>query len=52
MFHVVRYRLVRRMESMRVRTTPLDLYDDLELVERYRFDRQTILQIADLYQEH
>ncbi|CAC5410350.1 HARBI1 [Mytilus coruscus] len=57
MFHIARYwllagrRAMRRERVFRDRTNPLDLYDDLELVERFRFDRQTILQIADLLQE-
>ncbi|CAC5403275.1 HARBI1 [Mytilus coruscus] len=57
MFHIARYRLLagrramRREHVFRDRTNPLDLYDDLELVKRFRFDRQTILQIADLLQE-
>ncbi|CAC5403276.1 HARBI1 [Mytilus coruscus] len=42
---------MRREHVFRDRTNPLDLYDDLELVKRFRFDRQTILQIADLLQE-
>ncbi|XP_063404190.1 putative nuclease HARBI1 [Mytilus trossulus] len=42
---------MRRERVFIDRTNPLDLYDDLELVERFRFDRQTILQITDLLQE-
>ena len=57
MFHVNRYRMLevrtamRRERIFRNRTNPLEIYDDLELFERFRFDRRTILQIAQLLQD-
>ena len=54
MFHVNRYRMLevrtamRRERIFRNRTNPLEIYDDLELFERFRFDRRTILQIVQL----
>ena len=54
MFHVKRYRMLevrkamRRKRIFRDRTIPLEMYDDLELIERLRFDRRTILQITRL----
>jgi hypothetical protein len=32
-----------RERIFRDRTNPLEIYDDLELIERFRFDRRTIL---------
>jgi hypothetical protein len=52
MFHVNRYQMLEVMRAMRRerifrdRTNPLEIYDDLELIERFRFDRRTILQSA------
>jgi hypothetical protein len=52
MFHVNRYRIlevmraIRRERIFRNRTNSLEIYDDLELIERFRFDRRTILQIT------
>ena len=49
MFHVNRYRMLevrramRRERICRDGTNPLEIYDDLELIERFRFDRRTIL---------
>ena len=57
MFHVKRYRMLevrramRRERICRDRTNPLEIYDDLELIERFRFDRRTILQITQLLQD-
>ena len=57
MFHVNRYRMLevgsamRRECIFRDRTNPLEIYDDLELIERLRFDRRTILQITQLLQD-
>jgi hypothetical protein len=56
MFHVNRYRMLevrramRRERIFRDRTNPLEIYD-LELIERFRFDRRTILQITQLLQD-
>ena len=57
MFHVNRYRMLEVRSAMRRecifrdRTNPLEIYDDLELIERLRFDRRTILQITQLLQD-
>ena len=57
MFHVNRYRMLevstamRRERIFRNRINPLEIYDDLELIERFRFDRRTILQITQLLQD-
>jgi hypothetical protein len=46
MFHVNRYRMLevrrtmRRERIFRDRTNPLEIYDDLELIERFRFERR------------
>ena len=37
---------MRRERIFRDRTNPLEIYDDLELLEGFRFDRRTILQIT------
>ena len=42
---------MRRERIFRDRTNPLEIYDDLELIERFRFDRGTILQITQLLQD-
>ena len=34
------------------RSDPLDFYDDLELVQRFRFSRSAILKITELIQNH
>ena len=45
MCHVNRYLMLevrtamRRERIFRNRTNPLEIYDDLELIERFRFDR-------------
>jgi hypothetical protein len=57
MFYVKRYRMLevrramRRERIWRDRTNTLEIYDDLELIERFRFNRGTILQITQLLQE-
>ena len=57
MFHVNRHRMLEVRRAMRRecifrdRTNPLEIYDDLELIERLRFDRRTILQITQLLQD-
>jgi hypothetical protein len=33
------------------RTKPLDIYDDFELIDKYRFDRQSIMMICDMLQD-
>jgi hypothetical protein len=30
---------------------PLDIYDDFELIEKYRFDRQSIMMICDMLED-
>ena len=41
MFHVNRYRMLEvRRAIFRDKTNPLEIYDDLELIERFRFDRR------------
>ena len=40
-------RLVRRERIFRDRTHPLEVYDDVELVERYRFRRADILWLVE-----
>ena len=42
---------MRRERICRDRTNPLEIYDDLELIERFRFNRRTILQITQLLQD-
>ena len=39
-----------RERVFRDRSNPLDCYDDLELVQRFRFSRLSILKIAELIQ--
>jgi hypothetical protein len=41
LFHAGR-RALRRERVFRDRTKPLDIYDDFELIDKYRFDRQSI----------
>ena len=55
MFHVGRFRLfhagrraLRRERVFRDRTKPLNIYDDFELIDKYRFDRQSIIMICDM----
>jgi hypothetical protein len=50
MFHVGRFRLfhagrraLRRERVFRDRTKPLDIYHDFELIDKYRFYRQSII---------
>jgi hypothetical protein len=42
---------MRRERICREITNPLEIYDDLELIEWFRFDRRTILQIIQLLQD-
>jgi hypothetical protein len=58
MFHVERFRLfhagrraLRRERVFRDRPKPLDIYDDFELIDKYRFDRQSIMMICDMLQD-
>ena len=58
MFHVGRFRLfhagrraIRRERVFRDCTKPLDIYDDFELIDKYRFDRQSIMMICDMLQD-
>jgi len=51
MFHVNRYRMLEGLWEGNVSleiTNQLEIYDDLELIERFKFDRRTILQITQL----
>jgi hypothetical protein len=57
MFHNNRYRMLevrkanRRVRICRDIINPLEIYNDLELIERFRFNRRTILQIIQLLQD-
>ena len=58
MFHVGRFRLfhagrraLHREKVFRDRTKPLDIYDDFQLIDKYRFDRQSIMMICDMLQD-
>jgi hypothetical protein len=42
---------MRRERIFKDRTNQLEIYDDLELIERFTFDRRTILQITQLLQD-
>jgi hypothetical protein len=42
---------MRRQRIFRDRTSPLERYNDLELIDRFWFDRRTILQITQLLQD-
>lgn len=44
-------RAIRRERIFRDRVHPLDLYDDIQLYQRYRFDRQTLLELIDLVRD-
>ena len=44
-------RAMRRERICRDRTNPLEIYDYLELIERFRFNRRTILKITKLLQD-
>ena len=55
MSHIGRFRLfhdgrraLRRERVFRDRTKPLNIYDDFELIDKYRFDRQSIMMICDM----
>ena len=56
-FQVNRYRMLevrramRRQRIFRDRTSPLERYNDLDLIDRFWFDRRTILQITQLLQD-
>ncbi|XP_064639594.1 putative nuclease HARBI1 [Lineus longissimus] len=45
---LVGVRAICRERVFRDRLHPLDEYDDVELYQRYRFDRQTILEVIDV----
>ena len=58
MFHVGRFRLfhagrraLRRERVFRDRTKPLYIYNDFELIDKYGFDRQSIMMICDMLQD-
>ena len=42
---------MRRERICREITNPLEIHDDLELIEWFRFDRRTILLITQLLQD-
>jgi hypothetical protein len=44
-------RALRRERVFRDRPKPLDIYDDFELIDKYRFDRQSIMMICDMLQD-
>lgn len=44
-------RYLRRQRIFRDRQNPLDVYDDLEIIQRYRLDRQSIISIIDLIKD-
>ena len=55
MSHIGRFRLfhagrraLRRERVFRDRTKSLNIYDDFELIDKYRFDRQSIMMICDM----
>ena len=45
-------RALRWERVFRDRQSPLDAYNDDELVARYRFDRQHILEMVDAFSDH
>ena len=58
MFHVGRFRLfhaerraLRRERVFRDGTKPFDIYNDFELIDKYGFDRQSIMMICDMLQD-
>ena len=54
MFHVNRYRMLevgramRRERIFRDRTNPLEIYDDLELFERFRCNETSVFAVAHI----
>jgi hypothetical protein len=54
MFHVNRYRMLevrramRRKRIFRDRTNPLEKYDDLELIERFRYNETSVFAVAHI----
>ena len=42
---------IRRERVFRDRTHPLEIYDDEELLKRFRFPRHAILELTDLVRE-
>ena len=48
---ILRRRAIRRERVFRDRTNPLEIYDDQQLIERYRFNRQSILRLTDVLME-
>lgn len=39
-------RVLRRQRIFRDRQSPLDAYDNLEIIQRYRLDRQSIIDLV------
>jgi hypothetical protein len=54
MFHVNRYRMLevrramRRERIIRDRTNPLEIYDDLKLIERFRCNETSVFAVAHI----
>ncbi|XP_062587984.1 putative nuclease HARBI1 [Saccostrea cucullata] len=44
-------RNLRRQRVFRDRQNPLDAYDDIDIIHRYRLDRMTIISIIDIVQD-
>nr|XP_022302702.1 putative nuclease HARBI1 [Crassostrea virginica] len=44
-------RNLRRQRVFRDRQNPLDFYDDMDIIHRYRLDRQSIISIIDLAED-
>jgi hypothetical protein len=40
---------VRREHIFRDRTNPLEIYDDLELIERFRYNETSVFALAHAY---
>ena len=54
MFHVNRHRMLEvrramtRERTIRDRTNPLEIYDDLELIERFRYNETSVFAVAHI----
>ena len=44
-------RNLRRQRVFRDRQNPLDAYDDIDIIHRYRLDRMTIISIIDMVED-
>ncbi|XP_062600928.1 putative nuclease HARBI1 [Saccostrea cucullata] len=47
---IARDRSLRRQRVFRDRTNPLEYYSDIELIQRYRFPRATIVEFVNMVQ--